>query len=405
MLEKKNEENIEFTLSLIELDFHFDSLDGLIKIFENTSIIVHVFTTTKNIKLLSGIQYSSNIIFHPYKSFSKFLFLKKNKKIINDSKFIFINTIGSDFGSYLAIKKSKKIILRIHNINKQFNPNKSIVFPNSIFSLWKFTSYFFRQIIFKAYPIFRRIINSRVNYFVFPDNGLKDYALEQQYISPSKVINSIPLKIFNSSPIPNEYTNILQITIIGATDENRRNYTPIIEALNNIYSDDKTQIKIKLILLGKTDSEFGKKIISSLIAINNSNFSFKSFSTNVDEAEFIKYMNNSHLIISPIIQFAKNEIYREIYGKTKTTGSVLDFIKFGITTLIPDYYTAPKEMEKYMIKYSDGKSLANQIFQFYNNPSELNQLNHNAKSFVSKTYNKEEVLNQCLELIKFISKN
>ena len=92
-----------YVISIVELDFHFDCLDALIKIFQNSIQQIHVFTTTENIKLLNEINYSDNVVFHEYKPFSKFLYLLSKRKILKSSDVIFINTIATNFGAYLAV--------------------------------------------------------------------------------------------------------------------------------------------------------------------------------------------------------------------------------------------------------------------------------------------------------------
>ena len=106
-------------------------------------------------------------------------------------------------------------------------------------------------------------------------------------------------------------------------------------------------------------------------------------------------MNNTHLIISPIIEFSKVDIYTEIYGKTKTSGSILDFMKFGILTLTPSYYSPPVELNNFILKYTDSKKIVELINQFCENPAYLNSLNQKAKEFSLNNFNKNKILNIC----------
>ena len=394
----------QLIISVIELDFHADCLDGFLKIFENSFHTVHVFTTKINMDILKEIEYTKNIIFHPLNSFSKFIFLFKNKFIIDLSDIVFINTIASDFGAYLAINKKLNTIVRIHNINKHFNPLNSITFPKNLFSLWKFTSFFFRQLIIKVTPIFRLIINKRIKYFTFPDNGLKEFAISKKYLPREKIIDSIPLKIFNSSTPFSIYFDELNICIVGSTDIKRRNYTPIIEALTEIYSNLNTP-KINLTLLGKSKGIASDRIINQFNKINNSNFSLTVFNDIVSENKFIDIMNKTHLIISPIIEFSKVDIYTETYGKTKTSGSILDFMKFGIVTLTPSYYSPPIDLSNFILKYTDSKNLVEQINKFCLNPASLNSLNQEAKEFSSINFNKNKILNICESIFYKINEN
>jgi hypothetical protein len=383
--------NEKINLCVIELDFHFDLLDSLLKIVENTNYSIHVFTTKRNMELLKGIQYHDSITFYILNSFSKYLFLRKHADLFEQSDVIFINTIATDFGAYLALKDPSKIILRIHNINKQFNPNRSIYFPNSLFSFWKFSSYIVRQVILKLFPIHRRILNNRIQHFTFPDDGLKEYVINKKYLPAEKVIPSIPFKVFSSTLTPSEFDNELRITIIGGIDKKRRDYYTAIEALKHIYHTNKSNLKISLTLLGSSEGEYGEFIKEELLKIKHPSLRLTFFDSRVNESHFLTVMNSSHIIISPIIQDSKAEIYHETYGETKTSGSILDFMKFGILTLTPDYYSPPSELEKYILKYTDGINLAEILIDFYSNPTKLNLLNEKSKAFASKKYSKKEL--------------
>lgn len=392
---------IKKKIGVFELHFHFDSLDGFIKIFENSNYELHVFTTKSNLNLLRSNTFSENIIFHPLSGLSKFFFIRKHINLINTFELIFINTIANDFGSYLALPKKKIKILRIHNINKQFNPNKSIYWPTDLYTSWKFTSYFFRQIVFKLFPIHRRIINKRIDYFTFPDDALKSTVIANNYINPNKIIYSIPLKV--STIDPNKsiiFDNVLNVTIIGSTDPKRRDYEIIIQTFEKLFGQSTDNIYIKLTLLGKTNTETGKKIVQKLKNINPSQLEIISFSQNVDENEFIQIMNETHLVISPIIQDSRAEIYHEYYGKTKTSGSILDFIKFGIVTLVPNYYNSPIEMKSYIEQFNDATDLAKKISYFYLNFDKLEALNKDTTNFVSSNFNKSIVFQKTDETFK-----
>ncbi len=385
----------KINVCIVELDFHHDSLDSLLKIIEDSNYTIHVFTTKKNMALLKGIQYNEAITFHLLNSFSKYLFLRKNSEFFEKSDVIFINTIASDFGAYLALKQPSKIILRIHNINKQFNPNRSVFFPNSLLYIWKFSSYFVRQVVFKLFPIYRRIINKRIQHFTFSDDGLKEYVLSKKYLPAEKIIPSLPFKVFASTTKPAVFEGKLCITIIGAIDKKRRDYSAVIDALNEIYLVDKLDINVELTILGNSTGDYGEFVKSELAKIDHPSLTCKFYTTRVQESDFLAVMNASHIIISPIAEEAKAEIYREIYGTTKTSGSILDFMKFGIVTLTPAYYSPPKELESFIIKYSNGEHLAKVLTELYENPAKLNLLNEQSKDFASKKYSKMEVFSIC----------
>ena len=105
-------------LTVLELDFHLDSLDGFIKIFEGTNYHLTVYTTKKNMNFLSEIHYEDNIKFVQFNGYSKLFFLVKHIKSIKLSDLIFINTIGSDFGAYIILPNNiPKILVSFRILN------------------------------------------------------------------------------------------------------------------------------------------------------------------------------------------------------------------------------------------------------------------------------------------------
>lgn len=390
-----------YHISVIELDSHHDSLDGFLKIFQHSNYRISVFTSTRNINLLAGEKYSDNIVFYEYRVGLKYFFLRKNALILNSSQLIFINTIATDFGAYLAIGKKNNILLRVHNANKQFQPLKNIVFPKSLFFVWKTSSYIARQILGKGFLLFRPLINKRVNYFTFPDQSITEYVLNQKMVNSTRVIPPIPLKIFSpNDTLFSEYSNQLKITIIGAIDEKRRDYEECLNSLVSIFNTDNPPV-IELTILGKSTTEYGIQVVSRLKKIVHPNFKLITFNNQVPEKEFIKCIQDTHLIISPITKNASTDIFKEIYGKTKTTGSILDFLKFGKVTLVPSHYSPPNEIKEYMISYTDSNNLEEIIVDLLNS-NKLNDLNKRAIEFVSNNYSQSTVLNQTLTIFNSI---
>lgn len=391
-------------ISVIELDFHHDSLDGFLKIFEDTKVRVSAFTTAKNIELLKNVPYAKNITFYPYAGGGKYFFLKKHLFILNSSQIVFINTIANDFGAYRAIDTRLTTILRVHNVNKQFSPLKHISFPRSFFFAWKFFSYIARQVIGKGFWFYRPMVNRRMSHFVFPDQGITDYVKEQHFIPEKKILAPIPLKIFRPEDTAFEpVSGVLNITIIGATDRRRRQYEEVMEGLKILFSQ-KDPPTIYLTLLGNCNNSYGKIIIEQLKSISHPDFKFKTYLSQVPEKEFIECIKHTHLIISPITTNATTDIFKEVYGKTKTTGSILDFLKFGKVTLVPQHYTPPTELRRYILKYENSAQFSEIILDLLTD-KKINDLNRTSLDYVTANYSQEIVLKNTLSVFNSLVKN
>ncbi|MDF2448024.1 MAG: hypothetical protein K0R26_528 [Bacteroidota bacterium] len=391
-------------ISVIELDFHHDSLDGFLKIFQNTNHQIKVFTTLKNIKFLSDISYSDNITFVEYSGGSKYLFLKKNRSLLNGSDLIFINTIANDFGAYLAINKRNTVVLRVHNVNKQFFPFQNIFIPHSLYFTWKFISYVARQCLGKGFLWFRAAVNKRINYFTFPDSSITEYVRQNGILAPVKIIEPIPLKIFNESDTAfSQFDNVLNVTIIGAIDARRRQYEQTIEAFSLIYKIENPPV-INLTILGKSTGSYGSEIVAKLKKISHPHFNLTTFHSLVPETEFIRVIKNTHLIISPITANATTDIFKEVYGKTKTTGSILDFLKFGKITLVPSHYSPPSELVDFILKYQNPQELKSLIMSLVSD-KKINTLGRLSLQYVRENYNQESVLKKTLSIFTSLIKH
>lgn len=130
---------------LIELNFHYDSLDSLCRLFSNEENDLLVFTTKIfiiNLALLRKVKYQ--IL---YSEVIKVAINQNHLNEINSADFIFINTISRDFRLFGKIDFAPLTIARIHNIHKTFSPFKHIVFPITPLRVFKSISYGFRDVL------------------------------------------------------------------------------------------------------------------------------------------------------------------------------------------------------------------------------------------------------------------
>jgi hypothetical protein len=348
---------------------------------------------------LKDIEYSANISFYEYAGGLKYLFLKKHAATINSSQIVFINTIANDFGTYLAIDRKNTTVLRVHNANKQFRPFRNLAFPGSWFFAWKFFSYILRQVVGKGFSLFRPLVNKRISYFTFPDSSITAYVKQHAYLDERKIIAPISLKItVEADTAYAAYKDVLNITIIGATDQRRRQYEETVAALIVIYKSADPPA-IHLTLLGKSTNDYGQSIIKQLQDIAHPKLTLKTYNSQVPEADFIACLKETHIIISPITNQATTDIFKEVYGKTKTTGSILDFLKFGKVTLVPRHYQPPSELSDYIIKYDNSGQLAEIILALLYD-KKINDLNQKSLAYVKQNYSKEVVLQTALNTFK-----
>ena len=380
-------------ISFIELEYHLLDLDSFCKVFEKSNHDITLYTTQKIYNTFKEQAYAKRYkwVVKP-NNLSPSTFFKEQFVSINKAEWIYYNTIASHYANYNKLKFKGKTILRIHNAHTYLQPLKHWYIIPTFFNLFKAASYFVREFIgeFDFYYL-SKVVN-KMNYFCFADENVKNYVLENKITTKEKIFPTIPGSVFNSEFKPFEVKDKIRICIPGIIDERKKNYGPVIEALKLIENQLTEQIEI--VLLGKPVGKYAQWVIEEFNKLKSENIKITSFTGFVEQAKFNELMFGSHLLITPTLESTVFRVYKEIYGKTKASGSVGEMVKYGVPNLFPSYIYFDSEMEKIIDRYSTPQELANRILKFVNDKEFLISRTQVIRQFIKKRYEVSHILSE-----------
>jgi hypothetical protein len=383
-------------IALIELDFHVDSVDGICKIFEGSEHQLHIFTTEKNYTILKNRSYATKHKWSLLRGKSKLSFLNSNNKEINSCDGVFINTISADFGCFAKFNFKPTTILRIHNAYKVFSPWNHIKIYPTFLGIWKAASYVFREIIWDRFWYYRPIVVKKIDFFTFPDKAIVDFLLKDNIVPKEKIAPVLPIKVFDETVqlIINKSSDV-NFTIPGGVDKRRRDYLPVLTAFKILLP--KTTKKISLSFLGKCNSKYGREIVSEFKKLSSDNFKVNSFEDFVPQADFDSIMKETDVVISPVNADGLTQIYGEIYGKTKISGSITDVVLFPKPLILPATYLLNDNLKTIFSTYSSAEDLSNVILNFVNDKNLIADKTKLIFENLQKNYEKKMILNLLID--------
>ena len=380
-------------IAFIELEYHLLDLDSFCKVFEKSEHDITLYTTTKIFNTFKNQPYASRykwIVKVDTQSVSEFL--NEHFNAINNADWVYYNTIASHYKTYNSIQFKGKTILRIHNAHTYLKPLKHWYIIPTFFNLFKAASYFVREFIGELDFYYLPKVVNKMDYYCFADENVKNYVLENKITTKEKIFPTIPGSVFNGEFKPFEVKDKIRICIPGIIDERKKNYSPVIEALKLI--GNQLTEPIEIVLLGKPVGKYAQWVIEEFNKLKSENIQITSFTGFVEQAKFNELMFGSHLLITPTLESTVFRVYKEIYGKTKASGSVGEMVKYGVPNLFPDYIYFDSEMEKIIDRYSTPQELANQILKFVNDKEFLVSRTQVIRQFIKKRYEVSHILNE-----------
>lgn len=389
---------MKLKIAVIELDFHWDVLDAFCKMFSNTEHELTIFTQPFIYQHLKKIDYNVKIEWVLNEKGSKKEFLKSSEQKLNSFDAVFINTISSDFGAYAGLYLNTVTLLRVHNAFKLLSPWNHLKISPTPYYLWKAASYFIREIVRDGFWIHRKTVVEKPWYLTFPEKSIHQFILQEKLVSPSKLAPPLPTKVYEGFTLGSVKKDFFQITIAGSVDKRRRDYEFVVSAFKKLVPQLKS--KVHLTLLGRASSAYGNSITAQLKELESSVFSVEYFEKTVPEENFNTVMKRSDLLLCPVTADGRSEIYGEIYGKTKISGSVNDIIKFPCPAFVPHTYTLSSDWSGLLEVYEDERDFNQKLLQYINNPDLLISKKQKIATFVEKEYNPATIRETLIKFIK-----
>ncbi|MBO9634845.1 MAG: hypothetical protein J7578_17170 [Chitinophagaceae bacterium] len=337
---------------------HFEVAYSLIRLFDAPDNHITVFAyapAAKQLEYLLGADaVRFNWVIKPA-SITRAAFVRTIHSTVQEEgiQTLVLNSVEDNFIHYARLVKrlpTVRALLTLHDINNYFEYRNNG-------TLRRFVRNFGKKRLIKA-----------VKEFTVLSSTLED-ALRSK-IPSEKIIRTIPGSIFETTKYqqPAATDGCINITVPGTVDERRRDYASVftlLEICNN------RNIPIKVTLLGAYSDQYGRNIMAkaSTYAVKFHNLHWYDEEV-VDQPEFDRVMQATHLIFSPVrIHTSILDDVEEAYGITKSSGNMGDMIRFARPAIVPQGLRLPPEFSASVIRYQDIKEIADQLEQIRDNPS------------------------------------
>ena len=288
-----------------------------------------------------------------------------------------------------------KTIFLIHNINTMLLPEQKLWIDQS--SGINFSKDCLRFLIAKirSNGFYKKQLLDRMIYISFPSSTLTDYAksITNQY--DDKIIESLPLSFYESYIMENNDSII--ISVPGVILEEARDYCILYEAFKKLLV--KSERTIQLQLLGNSNNDFGKKIVSKFQQLESDNFELIFFRKQLSQRNYDKFLRKTDFMILPIQKYRKFGIIKEEYGKSNISGGLNDIVRFGIPTLLIYSYKSERRFKPLISTFRDKDELAIKLNDWIENSRYL-EIREAAQPILEKL-NEE---NTRINLVKRIKK-
>jgi hypothetical protein len=380
-------------IAIVEFDYHYLDLYNTIKLFENSSHEISIFTKQDiyNRFLHEPVILKINWVLKNKETIFKFL--QANTTLLNSHDIIYFNTIASNYYAILKTEFHVPTILRIHNSHTYLCPTRFLYFPKSKFELFKAISYIIREMIPNLDFIYIPKLLKKLDRMCFPDYDVENYVLEQKLIKQDKIFTHFPAATcFSLSNNTDNKIRPLEICIPGFIDGRKRDYTLVIKSIEKCIANSKNEIN--LCLAGKPIGNYGKKVIENFKKLENNKFKVKYFDNFISQNEYDNILMHSDIIIAPLVAESSFRIYKEIYGKSKTSGSFLEMIRYGKLIFLPQYFYTNPMLTTLIEKYDSCNSLATAITKYAGDREYFKARTSKLQNYLLENYSPSKVIKQ-----------
>jgi hypothetical protein len=171
---------------------------------------------------------------------------------------------------------------------------------------------------------------------------------------------------------PDDPARPFKIVIPGTVDPIRRNYESVIDFLAGFLPFDPRNDefgRIELVILGNSRSEYGKKIITRLQALQLPFFVLTYYENNIPQSEYERQLSEADLLWSPIQVLTLGiRATGEVYGQSTATGMTGDLLFNCTPALVPYGFAIPEHYEHALLTYKSPAELGTLITTFMNDP-------------------------------------
>ena len=287
-------------------------------------------------------------------------FLSSHINIINKQALLWFYTVPSDFRHLVKQRFNSPIYLYVDNSNTLFRPIRSIRFTLPWLYLLRQIKRLLWEEILKINFFYRSRWLSSISYFVFAFEPLKKYALEENLCHPEQAFVT-PLGY--SQTISFYSPKNITFTIPGIVTEHRRNYKMILRIITRLAPI--LDVSLNFILLGPPFRD-GFRIIRHFKSLEYQNIRVITFNRPIPEKEYQYYLKETTCLISPLKIKTTYTLFKEHYGKSKSSGIIRDVLLHTTPVMLPIEFKVEEEIIPIIKFYSSENQLLANIKSLIN---------------------------------------
>jgi hypothetical protein len=361
-------------VGVIEPGNHTDSLHDLCKVFHtDPGISVTAFVSGSVFRELAAQEYHRGmtwLVAEPGTSTERFLAESRNALAALDV--LILNTVHRHAAAYADLRLEVLTILRVHNVHYEMNRRCPFSPRSLIGATGADLRYLARLYLLERDWRHARRLAARVHFVSFVDPALEAYARARGIVDPGRVFPPLPLQVPEPrfrKPAPG---SPLRVTIPGAVDLRRKDYLLVARALRRVAPA--LSAPFELVFLG-APGPGARRVTEPLEGLSRRHprFSFASFPGRVSQDAFDAVMTGTDLLLAPIHRIHYFKGCREVYGRSKISGSLLDAVRFLKPCILPEHYVLDPGRQGLFLPYRDAGQLEALLLGFAADPGTLDR--------------------------------
>ncbi len=350
----------EKKLILIALTINHHSLYlSLIKFLIKSHYNITVLTREENSGFFNDADLTDGISFI-FDSGETSAILGINKRFIETFDVLLIDEFyGKYYNLYKINFNNKKKVCIIHNTNKWVLNRQRFSFKHSL--IYYLKNQYFQQ--FDAYITMGPNVKSYLEEFT------------------DKEVFFFPFDEYSNGGSSKEIESREKIDIVipGKISSDRRNYSELINVLENYYSRNPESV-IRVKLLGKLEESKSNEYVKIKIDELNRKYGKKLFywSSFIPVKEFEQEIVHADVIMSNLNVVNRLNDRVEIYGLTKESGISFVIYKYAKVAIVPDLQKVLSGFSDQLIHYTSYEQLINIFTQIEKGTINIDQLRKHA---------------------------
>jgi hypothetical protein len=291
-------------------------------------------------------------------------------------------------------------VLRIHNINKIFNPTQHLIIPESWTDLIKLTKFLIKECLIQNYFKDLKKIKDLITAYSFPEPEMLKYALDNfPELTPNNT-SILPLKVYAGS-FPEKKKNTspdMNFSMIGSLNSYFKDVSLIIKVLFKL-STEKLDRKVNFYFVGCGNE---LKTMSKIKSYENEYLTFHFIEKRLSQKDYISHLKKMDCIICLMKRKFHVGAFVEFYGQTKITGNLSDIALSPTPMIMPSFYFSSKEPIPGVMMYENEIDLVSWIKNLVQNSQLLTDKNREIEYSSNERYGLKTVTSHLHRLLEII---